>query len=263
VQFARFRVKKNLTEINHKVSVLAKWFGRVFAGVFAAKCARIAQTPDKYQHCREPVMQEAIVDGWAQESHLSAESLGSLRDLNHRFLDLAAVGSNPWASRRGAMLSSGLAAQVAPLSAAQRAAAAGCPYALFDLRFQDDGHWGRRLRNAGEWRIAEESLVDDDTSSFVRLALFYAWHVASGAGLKAQLLLGMHRATALAFRGITVNHLPALVVTEAAHLSARWGECTVFWSALTAAAARTEPAALRRVQLHGLQLAAAARLPCP
>jgi hypothetical protein len=52
-------------------------------------------------------------------------------------------------------------------------------------------------------------------------------------------------------------------VTEAAHLSARWGECTVFWSALTAAAARTEPAALRRVQLHGLQLAAAARLPCP
>ena len=73
----------------------------------------------------------------------------------------------------------------------------------------------------------------------------------------------MNRATALAFRGITVNHLPALVVTEAAHLSARWGECTVFWSALTAAAARTEPAALRRVQLHGLQLAAAARLSCP
>ena len=208
-------------------------------------------------------MQEAIVDGWAQESHLSAESLGSLRDLNHCFLDLVAAGSNPWAIPRGAGLSPGLGAQVAPLSAAQRAAAAGCPYALFDLRFQDDAHWGRRLRTVSEWRVADESLVDDDTSSFVRLALFYAWHVASGAGLKAQLLLGMNRATALAFRGITVNHLPALVVTEAAHLSARWGECTVFWSALTAAAARTEPAALRRVQLHGLQLAAAARLSCP
>jgi len=151
---------------------------------------------------------------------------------------------------------------VALLSAAQRAAAAACPYALFDLRFQDDGHWGRRLRHAGEWRVADESVVDD-TASFVRLALFYAWHVASGAGLKAQLLLGMNDATATAFRGITVNHLPALVVTEAVHLSARWGDCTVFWNALTAAASRTEPAALRRVQLHGLQLAAAARLPRP
>jgi len=207
-------------------------------------------------------MQEAIVGSWAQESHLSAETLGSLRDLNHRFLDLAAAGSCDWARPRGAKLSPGLAGQVALLSAAQRAAAAACPYALFDLRFQDDGHWGRRLRHAGEWRVADESVVDD-TASFVRLALFYAWHVASGAGLKAQLLLGMNDATATAFRGITVNHLPALVVTEAVHLSARWGDCTVFWNALTAAASRTEPAALRRVQLHGLQLAAAARLPRP
>jgi hypothetical protein len=60
---------------------------------------------------------------------------------------------------------------------------------------------------------------------------------------------------------MTVNRLPALVATEAAHLSARWLERTAFWSALTAAAVRTDPAALRRVQLYGLQLAAAARLP--
>ena len=50
-----------------------------------------------------------------------------------------------------------LAAQVAPLSAAQRAAAAGCPYALFDLRFQDDAHWRARLQNADDWRVADES----------------------------------------------------------------------------------------------------------
>jgi hypothetical protein len=214
-------------------------------------------------------MQEASGGSWAQESHLSVEALSSLRDLNHRFLDLAAAGCSDWATTRGAKLSPSLAGQLAPLSTAQRAAAAGCPYALFDLRFQDDGYWGRRLRSAGEsrvadgWRIADESVVDDDTGSFVRLALFYAWHVASGAGLKAQLLLGMNGTTATAFRRITLNELPALVITEAAHLSARWGDCTVFWSALAAAAARTEPAALRRVQLRGLQLAAAARLPHP
>ena len=64
-----------------------------------------------------------------------------------------------------------------------------------------------------------------------------------------------------AFRRITVNQLPALVATEAVHLSARWSGCAAYWSALTAAASRADPTALRRVQLYGLQLAAAARLP--
>jgi hypothetical protein len=197
-------------------------------------------------------MQDAFVGNWAQESHLSAEILGSLRDLNHRFLDLTATRTTDW-----------VAGRVASLSAAQRAAAAGCPYALFDLRFQDDGHWRLRLQNSAAWRVADESVADDETVNFVRLALFYAWHVASSAGLKAQLLLGMNGTTAAAFRGITVNQLPALVATEAAHLSVRWSGCTPYWSALTAAAARADPAALRRVQLYGLQLAAAARLPNP
>jgi len=197
-------------------------------------------------------MQDAFVGNWAQESHLSAEILGSLRDLNHRFLDLTATRTADW-----------VAGCVAPLSAAQRAAAAGCPYALFDLRFQDDGHWGLRLQTPGSWRAADAPVADDETVNFVRLALFYAWHVASSAGLKAQLLLGMNGTTAAAFRRITVNQLPALVSTEAVHLSARWSGCTAYWSALTAAASRADPAALRRVQLYGLQLAAAARLSNP
>jgi len=208
-------------------------------------------------------MHEATVGGWAQESHLSAEVLGSLRDLNHRFLDLAAAGSGEWSAAGNAWLPAGLGGQVAPLSAAQREAAAGCPYALFDLRFQDDGHWRCRLQDSRAWRVADEAMADGEAASFVRLALFYAWHVASSAGLKAQLLLGMNGNTAAAFRRITVNHLPALAVTEAKHLTARWSDCGAFWNALTAAAVRADPAALRRVQLHGLQLAAAERLPYP
>ena len=194
-------------------------------------------------------MQEAIVGNWAQDSPLSAQTLGSLRDLNHRFLDLLAARAE-W-----------VAGRVAPLSSAQRAAAAGCPYALFDLRFQDEMHWRLRLQNAGSWRVADESAADDATISFARIALFYVWHVASSASLGAQLLLGMNGNTAAAFRRITVNQLPALAVTEAAHLSARWSACHSYWSALTAAAASADAAALRRVQLYGLQLAAAAWLP--
>ncbi len=206
-------------------------------------------------------MQEAIVGSWAQESHLSVRTLGSLHELNHRFLDLAAARNGGWTAPGGAGFSPSLAAQLAPLSGAQRQAAAGCPYALFDLRFQDDGHWRSRLEDLRAWRVADEAVIDEETLNFVRLALFYAWHVAAGAGLDAQLLLGMNGDTASAFRRMTVNRLPALVATEAAHLSARWLERTAFWSALTAAALRTDPAALRRVQLYGLQLAAAARLP--
>ena len=208
-------------------------------------------------------MQDAYVGSWAQESHLSTERLESLRDLNHRFLDLTAARANEWVPRGEALLESSLAAQVVPLSAAQRAAAAGCPYALFDLRFQDDGYWRLRFQNSASWRVADESVVDEDTVGFVRLALFYAWHVASGAALAAQLLLGMNGSTAAEFRRISVNRLPALAVTEAVNLSARWSDCTAYWSALTGAASRADPKALRRVQLYGLQLAAVARLPKP
>jgi hypothetical protein len=205
-------------------------------------------------------MQEAFVGTWTQQSNLSVGILGSLRDLNHRFLDLTAARKGLWAASGEAALSYRLAGQVAPLSAAQRAAAAGCPYALFDLRFQDEDYWRLRLQNSGARGIAEGPVPDDDTVTFVHLALFYAWHVASTAGVAAQLLLGMNGTTASAFRRITLNRLPALVVTESAFLSARWSDCAVYWSALTAAASRPDPVELRRVQLYGLQLAAAARL---
>jgi hypothetical protein len=205
-------------------------------------------------------MQDAMVSSWAQETHLSDGTLKSLRALNHRFLDLAAARTNEWVICGGGS-SLRLAGRVAPLSALQREAAAACPYALFDFRFQDDGHWRLRLQNPGAWRVADESLVDDETLDFVRLALFYAWHVASSTAIAPQLLLGMNGNTASAFRLITVNQLPALVATESANLSARWCDCAAFWNALTGAALRADPAALRRVQLYGLQLAAAARLP--
>ncbi|HEY5263575.1 MAG TPA: hypothetical protein VIJ37_01180 [Steroidobacteraceae bacterium] len=208
----------------------------------------------------EAVMQDAVVGSWAQESYLSPERLGSLHELNHRFLDLAGARAAEWGITGGGGVSLGLAERVAPLSRTQRSAAANCPYALFDLRFEDDRHWLSRLENVDEWRIADESVLGNDTHRFVHMALFYAWHVASGAGLGAQLLLGMNDSTAAAFRRVNMSRLSALAATEAAHLTARWSGCSPYWVALMSAAARSDPAGLRRVQLYGLQLAAAARL---
>ena len=96
------------------------------------------------------------------------------------------------------------------------------------------------------------------TVDFVRIALFYTWHIASRADLTAHLLLGMHANTADAFRRVAVDALPALALAEAPNLSARWSGCHAYWSALMNAAARPDTGELRRVQLSGLQLAAAA-----
>jgi hypothetical protein len=46
VQFRRFWVKKNLTEINHKVSLIAKRFSRDFAAAFAVKCTVASGNPN-------------------------------------------------------------------------------------------------------------------------------------------------------------------------------------------------------------------------
>jgi hypothetical protein len=201
-------------------------------------------------------MQESFGGAWTEGSQLSGANLHSLRDLNRRFLELAAAGGGEWACRGLAPI----APRVAPLTPAQRQAAADCPYALFDLRFRDALHWQESLREARRWIVADEHSIDAPTLDFVRLALFYAWHIAATASLTAQLLLGMSADTAAIFRATTLDSLPFLALTETSHLSARWSECAVYWRALAGAASRDNPAALRRVQLHGLQLAAATRL---
>jgi hypothetical protein len=206
-------------------------------------------------------MQDAIVGSWAAQPHFSVEMLDSLHDLNHRFLDLVGGRGAAWQPGAAAGLAGEVSVQVAPLSTAQRAAAANCPYALFDLRFHDDDYWRGRLQQLGHWRVAEEAMATDDTANFVRLALFYAWHVAATARLSAQLLLGMSVHTAAAFRRATLNSLPALVASEAVNLSARWCTCNAYWRALVRAASHADAERLRRVQLFGLQLEAAARLP--
>jgi hypothetical protein len=213
---------------------------------------------------RETDMQQGLGGNWAREPHLIPEQLNSVHGLNQRFLDLAGGGADQWDAARAPggnlMLAAGLAQQLAPLSRAQRAAVASCPYALFDMRFEDEAYWKSRLTQTVQFRVADGS-ADVDVVDFARLALFYAWHVSCTTSLAAQLLLGMSPATVDSFRSLGVNSLPGLAAAEATNLCARWRNCAAYWNALLGAAARTDPHALRRVQLYGLQLAAAAHLP--
>ena len=147
------------------------------------------------------------------------------------------------------------------MTAAQRAAAANCPYALFDLRFHDEAHWSARLQGAAHWRVADEG-ADEDIANFVRLALFYAWHVATTTRHAAQLLLGMSERTAARVSRNDAQ-LPSDPGRERDGRICRRDFWTsgVYWSALVSAAVRRDEQKLRRIQLFGLQLAAAAQLP--
>jgi hypothetical protein len=172
----------------------------------------------------------------------------SLVELNRRFLDLSCFRAD-------------LGGRLVQLSPAQRAAVADCPYALFDLRFHDDAHWQLRLGERASWHVADAPPIDGELVEFVRLALFYAWYVACTAPASALLVLGMAERTAAAFARSSLSRLTDLSLTESGHLSARWSQCDGYWSALAMAAARPNAARLRRVQLSGIQLAAAAQLP--
>ncbi|MGD0489936.1 MAG: hypothetical protein ABSC32_00195 [Steroidobacteraceae bacterium] len=205
-------------------------------------------------------MQEAFIGGWCRQPSFSVEVLAPLHDLNLRFLDLLGTHAADWRTCAALGLPEDASQRLAPMTASQRAAAAHCPYALFDLRFCDEAHWNARLRGTAQWRVQDEG-PDEDTANFVRLALFYAWHVATTTRYAAQLLLGMSERTAVAFRGATLNFLPTLVASETANLSARFLNCGAYWSALVNAAVRRDEHQLRKVQLFGLQLVAAALLP--
>jgi hypothetical protein len=197
-------------------------------------------------------MQDAFLGAtWAGQVGFSSESLCSLHDLNRRFLDLAGSRADDWQV---------LSSQLAPLTTVQRAAAAACPYALFDLCFHDGDHWQARFAGAEPWRIADEPVADPEIARFAQLALLFAWHLATTSRLAAQLMLGMSERTVIAFNGVTMARLTELAAGEARFLKARWRDSGLYWGALVHAVSRADAINLRRVQLFGLQLAGAARL---
>ena len=189
-------------------------------------------------------MHDPIIEPWTREAPITGETSPTLRELNLSFLAL-----------------DGLAAPaIVALPSARKAAIAECPYALFDLRFDDDAHWRTRLDTAVPGRVAESGVSSPAVVAFVRLALIYAWHLATSANLQARLSLGMGPGTAAAFADATFDRLTRIADVEAPDLTPRWPRCTAFWDGLAEAAASADRTRLRRIQLHGLQLAVATRL---
>lgn len=199
-------------------------------------------------------MQEAV-GVWAEGPCLLGESQRALRDLNLRFLDLLPQGW--WRGHLG--LTPALISAIEALPRERRAVLADCPYALFDLRFADDAHWRTRLSAPWHWQVADQT-DQPEKREFAGLSLFYAWHVAARGLEQGQLQLGMGRETVAAFRGVKLNEIALIADLEAEQLRARWHQYPGFWAALLSGATSADPRVLKRTQLYGLQLTAAARL---
>ena len=193
-------------------------------------------------------MHAATDEMWTQDARLPSEILASLRDLNLRFLELMRTGSG---YRR---------LPAAELTVVQLEAVARCPYALFDLNFSDAVHWQLRLDGGRQWQVADDALIDARAVEFARLALFFVWHAVRVHGMSAQLTLGLTPPGVQAFRDVGLERLPAVAPAASLQLAPRWQDSGAYWNALFKAAAGRDPSRLERVQLYGLQLAAATRV---
>jgi len=207
-------------------------------------------------------MRDAPVGIWTEDSRASVEMRHSLRELNFRFLTLVGNMADDWNTVRHIGLPAELSSRLVSLSLLQRRAIANCPYALFDLRYGNDDHWLRGVEDGENTGVSDDEPAGPETLEFVRLALFYSWHIAMTAGVAARLLLGMSEVTTRAFRDMTIDHVATIAAHAAGHLTARWCNYPAYWLALTRAATVSNSSGLRRIQLSGLQLAAAVQLRC-
>lgn len=205
-------------------------------------------------------MHEAKVAAPHSGPLLSPRLLGSLGQLNRRFLDLAGGRHVGGGSEWGLHAPADLAGRIAALGDERRNALSQCPYALFDIRFCDDAHWQISLQSGPRWSVADLPPQHPQIAEFLQFALFFCWHLAQTQPLSAPLILGMAERTARDLGRVTLDRLPGLIGAQRHHLSLRWANCRSFWCALTSAASCPGSVNLRRAQLFGLQIAAAARL---
>src|SRR5712664_4144838 len=83
-----------------------------------------------------------IARQWQKSSILNPAILEQLYEINHIYLDMLALGTRTWmGSQLHLILPDPVTASLMELDPAQRAAAAKCPFTLFNAQFQNAGFW--------------------------------------------------------------------------------------------------------------------------
>jgi hypothetical protein len=188
-------------------------------------------------------------DGGVYLAHavLDEDVLAAVREANLAFLALVAERHAREPRSRAVGLAPAAAARIAALDGDARRAAAGSPYTLFNLRFEEPPlvHGPAPGRGAaGEAALA-------------RTGVFLAWHLAQSSPLAAALALGMALPVAHAWRVLPLSALDGVAAAALPFLAARWADHPVFWTKLLDAAEVLDRDRAAAVRLLGLQLLAA------
>lgn len=148
---------------------------------------------------------------------------------------------------------------------------AGCPYVLLDAGFAAPDRWeavGSALDGAvGSVGGIHGGVMDGGAmrgyfggaagTALLRRTLSLAWHVARSSPLSARMMLGMSGECAERIGASGLMRLEALAELSPAWMAPRWEAQPLIWRQMIEAAIGGSDAALRRVQLRGLQLMAA------
>ena len=190
-------------------------------------------------------------------SALDDRVLDAIRQANLSFLMLAGARAVVAGGKPVFGLAVPLAARIARLDAAGRAAAASCPYTLFNLAFEDARFWRSVVVDAHAPTLG--SIADEAT--LARTAVFLGWHLAQSNEVTAALALGMTPSAREAWRGLPLSALDRAAMAALPRLEARWGAHARFWPRLLDAASEPFGERVEAVRLLGLQLLAAGGMP--
>ena len=203
-----------------------------------------------------------IARQWQKNSILNPALLEQLYEINHIYLDMLALGTRAWiGSQQHLFLPDPVTASLMELDAARRAAAAKCPFTLFNAQFQNASFW-ISLASDVATRESVELFADTDnkrngSTSFTEMALFYAWHLVRSHPHAAQLLLGMKSQTLNAFKHLSLARLKYLSTARPDLITPRWPERTRFWKVMLSAARQGAEERIVELRLVGVQMIAA------
>jgi len=136
---------------------------------------------------------------------------------------------------------------------------ARCPYLLLDAEFDCPARWqaARLVSGVQDTPAARGYFHSAAGVAVVRRSLMLAWHLARSNRLSARVMLGMNPESADGIAGSALKHLEGLAELRPAWIVPRWEGQPLIWRQMIQAAIGGSDAALRRVQLRGLQLMAA------
>ena len=178
------------------------------------------------------VHDQLALGAYASQAVLDERVCDSLTQANLAFLERIVARHLEFPERPVFGLFPTIAAGIAGLDARGRAAAAGCPYTLFSMGFDDAEFW-RNVALAGR-TVGVGSLAEDAT--FARTAVFLAWHLAHSGEFAAALVLGMTPAVQAAWRTLPLSAIDRAAMAGCTRLEARWGHHHRFWPRLLGAA---------------------------